>query len=299
MHAAPAGNRVRGSGRRSRLVILLAALTLNFWNDPRAENAPSPEPYVFGVFPYLPTRQIESLYAEVAVLFSKATGRAVVLRSRPDFDAFRQEVAGEAYDIILIQPFDYVRVAASHGYVPLARMVPQGDKENSGTMNALFVSRADDSINGVEGFKGKVVVMPSKEAAVSVLGRLVLDNAGYEPGQTVEVKYVSNHFSCLQQVVVRKADLCVTAIAPLRLFEERAGTTSLKVVAESPRIPSPLYAVHCRIPPADRVRLKAEILSWTSGSTPHLNMVDVQYFVPAKDSDYDSVRTLWRKLGGE
>lgn len=254
--------------------------------------------YVFGVFPYLPPGNIEQIYASIASDFSKAVKKPVILRSRRNFESFRSQLGNEAYDIVYLQPFDYVRVAAvNRTYIPIARFVALGDKNNSGVIKAQFVVISASKIKNIQELEGKTIAMSSEGAAVTLMGKLYLQKLGLIADQNITLRYQGNHISCLQQVILSKAAACVTARPPLKIMELKTGKR-FRVLAETPPIPSSLYAVHKNVPLKYQSLLKEEILSWTKTEKgrKHLKDANIKMYIPTVDSDYDVVRDMWQQL---
>lgn len=257
---------------------------------------PVKEPLTFGVFPYIPTRELEQMYAPTAARFSEILNVQVNLRTRPDLERFREQVRQQSYDIIFIQPFDYIRAAADNGYLPLASWVTTDNSGGTGELRAIFVVRADSTINTLNDLEGKRVATPGKDAAVSLLGRNTLSS--FQLDNKVKIHSTSNHIACIKQVLVKKAAACVTANTPLEMFQKQTGT-QLRVLYETSSIPPPLYAVHKRVPEAQRERLKKEILSWSVDNADdkvYLHGGSWSHLHPASDRDYEPVRTIWKML---
>jgi phosphonate transport system substrate-binding protein len=249
----------------------------------------------FGVFPYLPTKEMERIFAPIAARFGELTGRPVTLRSRPDYERFREQVRQQTYDILFIQPFDYVSVAATSGYIPLARWVASSDQDDRGNLNAIIVTREDSAVQTLADLQDQDVAVPNFDAAVSLLGRHALASAGIN----VNIHATGNHIACLQQVQVRRSAACITAWPPVKLFEKKNGV-KLRLVFTTDTIPSSLFAVHARVPEKQRRLLETELLSWRSDD-PH----DTAYLArgawtrlyPATDKDYDTVRAIRAEIG--
>ncbi|HED19325.1 MAG TPA: phosphate/phosphite/phosphonate ABC transporter substrate-binding protein [Gammaproteobacteria bacterium] len=259
-------------------------------------NDPANASLTFGVFPYLPTRKLEQMYAPTAARFGELLNVQVKLRTRPDFERFREQVHQQSYDIIFIQPFDYIRAAADNGYLPLARWARAGNGDNIEGLRAIFVVRADSTVNTLNDLAGKRVATPDKDAAVSLLGRHALSS--FKLDKKVEIYPINNHIACLTQVRVKKAAACVTAQPTLKLFRDHTGA-KLRVLYETQHIPSSLFAVHKRIPKAQRELLKNEILSWSADNTDdkaYLHGGGWSHLHPASDSDYEPVRAIWKVL---
>jgi len=279
---------------RTFIFLLVLLVCKNVWSQQFADK----DKYVLGVFPYLPPGNIENIYASIASDFSKVIKKPVQLRSRRNFESFRSQVGNAAYDIVYLQPFDYVRVAAiNNTYIPIARFVALSDQNNSGVIKAQFVVSASSKISNMKDLEGKTIAMSSEGAAVTLMGKLYLQKLGLIGDQNIKLRYQGNHISCLQQVILDKAAACVTARPPLKLMEIKTGKR-FRVLAETPPIPSSLFAVHKNMPLQYQHLLKQEILSWTKteNGKRHLKDANIKMFIPTVDSDYDVVRTMWQQL---
>ena len=244
---------------------------------------------VFGVFPYLPTAQLEQIYAPVAADLSIATGREVQLRTRPSFDLFREELVQQHYDLVFIQPFAYAQVASANGYRSVARPAE--------ALKAVFVVRSDSDINDFEDLRNSTLAMPPKGAAVSLLARQTLSQYGLVPGTNIRLTYQNNHAACLRAVLIRKAAACVTAPSPLQIFTQRTGM-EFRILGYSEPIPSSTFAVHERLPAAMRAAIARRIVSWDQSTAGRvlLESLKLPSFVSSSDEDYLPVREILRTI---
>lgn len=284
---------IRFYGKSSSAKTLLSILLLFQVVSVRADN--SNNNLTFGVFPFLPTKKMEQIFAPIAARFSELTDRPVVLRSRPDFVRFREQLKQQTYDIVFVQPFDYIRVAADGGYIPLARWVASNDKNDRGNLSAIIVARADSVVESINNLDGRAVAVPHPDAAVSLLGRHALAKQHVK----AEIHVAGNHLACLQQVQVRRAAACITAWPPVKLFEKKHAV-SLKLIYKTEVIPSSLFAVHERVPASQRKSLANELLSWRTGDPvqkAYLSRGGWTRLYPAADKDYDIVRAIWAQIG--
>lgn len=255
-----------------------------------AEGAPAAdaEPYVFGAFPHLPPRELEKVYAPIAADLGRALGRAVEFRSASSFDNFIGKAIEESYEIVFVQPFDYVKLHDEHGYVPLAT---RGEP-----LSAIFVAVDASPLKTVADLRRNVVATPPESAAVTLLARDYLARNGIDPDKDITVQFHRSHVSCLQQVVIGDAAACATAAPALRFFEHRMNT-KLKTLGASEAIPHTLFAVHPRVPEAERARLLATILHWgdTEEGRRMLEAGQLTPFVEIDDAAYNRVREMLKK----
>jgi len=233
----------------------------------------SQPPYVLGVFPHLPPRDLEKVFAPMAADLGKAIGTNIELRTSTTFDRFAALLNKGEFDIAFVQPFDYVRVADKLGYLPLATRTEKLSAD----------------------LKNKKVALPPKTAAVSHLFRGHLRANGLRPDKDVELVHFRSHVSCMQQVLIGDVVACATA-APARRFFQAKMNIELKVIASSREIPHTLFIVHPRVPKAVREMLRERIVNWgnTREGQELLGRGKLTPFVEIKDADYNVVRELAR-----
>lgn len=246
------------------------------------------KPYVFGVFPYLPPRELEKVFAPMAADFSKLLGREVEFVSSTSYEIFAKNIGAQMFDIAFVQPFDYVAAADKFGYVPLAT--------RSEVLKALIVTTRDSAVKSIADLRGKTVSLPPEDAAVSHLTRIHLRKNGLIPGRDVTLSHFRSHMSCLQQVLIESTVACGTAAPALRYFNGRMNV-EMRVIGESDAIPHTLFTAHPRVAEADRERLRERILAW--GKTPEgkelLARGKLSEFIPVTDAAYDVVRKFPRE----
>ena len=233
---------------------------------------------VFGVFPFLAARQLALNFAPALPALRKVAGVPVNLRTAANFDAFRNAMASASYDLVLVQPFDYVD-AIGHGYLPLAGM--------KDWVQGTFFVLERSPYQQVGDFRGHVVAMPPADSAQSRLGRHALIRAGLTPGRDVMIEYHKTHDSCLQRVQSGVAAACVTAELTLPMLPKEL-TQGLRPVGQTDNVPGVLFMAHNRLPTAMRERMQAEIVAWKDSEEGRRILQSIHFgeFVPVKPSDY-------------
>jgi phosphonate transport system substrate-binding protein len=270
--------------------MLIAPLSL------AAAEAPAPHEYNMGTFPFLPPANLESIFAPISAEISAAVGRPVRMRATSSFDGFTKAIVDKKFDIVQMQPFDYVRVGKQAGYIPLvARTEP---------LYAHFSAKTDSKIKKLADLKGGTLGLPPDSSAVSYLAKATLQSYSATRGNAVAYRYFPNHLACLQQLLIGTVDACATSAPAARLFESQSGVR-LAEIGKSRTIPHAMFAVHKRINPTDRAKIKATLLSTTlSGVDPKLRKLfidldptdGIHYFKPVTDKDYDSARQILNLL---
>lgn len=252
---------------------------------PNQAYADESDAYLLGIFPHLPPRELEKVYAPIAARISTAIGRPVHIGSSASYEKFMENLDNQLYDIAFVQPFDYVRIASKFGYKPVAT--------RDEILSALFATKIDSPITNIGGLKGKRVAMPPEVAAVSVLAKRYLTKQGIDIEKDIIVSRHRSHVSCLQQVLIDEADVCVTAQVALRFFTTKMNT-EMKIIAESPSIPHTLFTTHPRVTRQENSGILSAILSLHQTKEGREILANGQMgpFKEIKDADYDIVRSI-------
>ena len=244
---------------------------------------------VLGVFPFLPAARIQEQFNPVAEDLARYLKLPVQLKTRDSFKHFRASTAKEEYDIVFIQPFDYVRAGAPHGYRARLRV--------KGELSAVFVARSDSNYQTLVDLKGKRIAMPPRDAAVSLLGQKLLYDNLFNNKTDITISYQRNHFACMKQVLIHKAESCVTAPVPRKMFE-RKSQQGFNTLATTEPIPASLFAFHSRISQATQDRITARMLEWNNTTPGQKILAGLQFsaIITADDKTYDAVREIWERV---
>ncbi|MBL1276530.1 MAG: phosphate/phosphite/phosphonate ABC transporter substrate-binding protein [Ectothiorhodospiraceae bacterium] len=253
--------------------------------------------YHYGAFPAFPAKKLEAIHSRIAAAFSKILGHPVQFRSRSNIKSFQTQMREEVYDILWTQPFDYVQVAADHGYIPIARFMGPFDKQGKGLIRARIAVSPDSNIFNVRQLAGKTIANSGVGAAVTLLGQSYIESLDINTKSEISMVYLRNHFACIQYVIIGRASACITAAPPLEMFKKQHNI-NLRVIGVSQPIPSPLMVVHQRIPLHQRLLLQKEMLSWKNNKRGQkiLQLHQLRGFIKTIDSDYQPVRDIVRQL---
>ncbi len=244
---------------------------------------------ILGVFPFLSAQRLESVFAPIAAELSTVINCSIRFQSSSSFKVFMEKLEQQKYGIAFVQPFDYVRIAAKNGYIPLVTY--------SENLHAVIVSKTSSNINTIHDLKGKTLALPPPVAAVSYLTRAMLEQAGMGLLTDVTLLYTKNHGSCMQQVLIGKADACGTAPPPVRLFQKK-NKLQLKQIAISAPIPHSLFVVRDIISEKLLDKLQQKMLNIKLSDNAQKLFIKEGTKSPFRvvtDSEYDIVRDYWHR----
>jgi phosphonate transport system substrate-binding protein len=244
--------------------------------------------YLMGVFPYLAPRELEKMYAPIAADFSNVINKDVLFMTSSTYETFMGNLDKQMYDVVFVQPFDYVEIADKYGYRPLAT--------RNKPLPAIVVVKPDSELSSVEDLRGKTIALPPSVAAISYLIKDYLEKNGLDPKKDVNIEHHRSHASCMRSVLIGNADACGTAPPALRFFQNKMKT-DLKTIAKTKGIPSSIFAIHPRVPENVRNQLMQQIASWPDSDEGRklLKDVKVEAFIAIEDKEYDVVRAMAKK----
>lgn len=245
--------------------------------------------YSMGVFPYLAPRQLEKAYSPLAAAFSNALNKKVFFRTSSTYKKFMSNLEKQQYDIVFVQPFDYVEIADKYGFRPLVT--------RNKPLPAIIVVKPDSAFKKVADLRGKTISLPPPVAAMSYLIKDYLKKNGINPDKDVTIVHHRSHASCMRSVVLGKAQACGTAGPALRFFQAKMKV-ELKLIAKTKGIPSTLFATHPRVTEEERTKLLQQISTWpdTEYGKKLLKDVKVEKFIPIENKAYDGVRVMSKKF---
>ena len=228
-------------------------------------------------------RQTVKFYGPIAAEMERVLKRPVKLESQRSFTDFTHALALHAYDIALIQPFDYPQIVEQEGYIPLARV--------SVPLVTQFYVRQDSPYYKLEDLRGTTIAMPPAKAANSRMALRALYDNKLIPGRNVEVRYFNSHDSCIQQVWLGNASACTTAPPPVKVFEHRMQA-HLRHIYDTPPIPHVVFVADPRVPAEDREKLKQLFLGLDKNKRGRTILKNLGFppFVAVKAGEYSIMR---------
>jgi phosphonate transport system substrate-binding protein len=212
------------------------------------------------------------------------SGYRFVFRTAPDIPTFERRLAAGEYDFAYMNPYHFtVFNKGDEGYQALVRAE---DKQIRG----ILVVRKDSPAETLQDLHGQILAFPAPAAfAASVLPRAHLKAEGVGFG----VHYVSSHDSVYKAVA---KGLYAGGGGVVRTFEatDPLVREQLRVLWTTPGYTPHAIAVHPRVPPAVRAKVKETFVGLNASESGRgaLQGLKVTGFETAKNADWDDVRAL-------
>jgi ABC-type phosphate/phosphonate transport system substrate-binding protein len=241
--------------------------------------------FTLGVLPYLIPRNMAQTYGPAVADINRQTGLNIHLRTTSNFPRFADNLRSQQYDFVVVQPFDFIAAVDELNYRPLARI--------SIYLESILVVAKESPLHTLQDLKGKVIAMAPKPAATSRMGRVLLKESGLIPGKDVTIQYLNSHDSCLQEVLNRRADACMTGPPPMRLFAKRTGV-QMRILAKAPSIPHIALLAHSRVDAVSAGEVQKVVTSWMDNREGRAILKKMAFpgWIPAQVEDYQDVRRI-------
>ncbi|MDX1812932.1 MAG: phosphate/phosphite/phosphonate ABC transporter substrate-binding protein [Gammaproteobacteria bacterium] len=285
MHQQSLSNTFKASGYLLLALALLLSCHLSFAHETKLKHLK------LGVYPHLSEKHLVRGYKPIAKRLSEATGTTILFDASDNLENFRSNLENQQYDIVMLQPFDYVEFADRNFYEALATLKTP--------LTAVFAVKESSKLEKIYNLLGRDVYFPPSSTAVSYLAKHLLINSGIDINKDLNIYHERTHLTCLQKLIFGLADSCVTARPVIQLFEEKLGV-KLKIIAESQAVPNMLFAVKPTLPKNLKQDLLTEIISWKKNGK-HGDLLDnarLQEFKPISDKDYNIVRKIKNEMSG-
>jgi phosphonate transport system substrate-binding protein len=211
------------------------------------------DPFVLGIFPYLPPLHIGRKFGPLAAAFAEHCAHPVSLKTKSTFPAFRQLLLDGHYDLALLHPYLYADVQPVQNYRPLGRL-----RED---LAAVIVAREARRFERFADLRGQTLAVPPRLSAVAQLVQHELKREGLAGPDGVRLAFHRTKAACLHAVASDAAVACALpafALDQLELFLPLA----LAPKFTTPAIPGLLLVAHGRLGNSYVAGLRRAVLAW-------------------------------------
>lgn len=274
--------------RKLRLTVACLGIAL-LWSM-----LPAHADLVLGVHPFKPPSKLVEAFTPLADYLSGKLGQPVSVRITRDYQAHIDAAGRDELDIAYLGPVAYVKLRDTYGARPLLARQQIG---NSPVFHGKIFVRQDSRIRTLADLKGKRFAFGESHSTMShLVPRYMLWQAGITMDRLASHKFLGDHFNVALGVLAgdydagaAKEDVYYQHEARgLRAIATSAPMSDHVFVASSKLTQELVHKLRAALLQLDRDPKGAAILqSVTKGVTA---------LVPVKDSDYDTLRAVLKKL---
>lgn len=277
--------------RHSRLRSFLAALLALTILAPFA--TAWADPLILGIFPRRDAVTTAKLFRPLANYLEKALGMPVELEMSADFNAFLTRLEARRYDLVHLNPYDYVSVHDRLKYDALVQNEEFGEKTIKG---AIYVHH-DSGITRLQQLRGKKILFGGGPRAMMsyIVPTYLLRQAGLKQGDYQE-SYAINPPNAVLAIYLKQADAAGAGevVRRLPVVTSKIDVSKLDVIAQSEPLPHLPWAVKRELPENLKNRIRELLVGLKDSQEGRkiLKQASLSAFNPVQDSDYDLHRKI-------
>lgn len=216
---------------------------------------------------------------------SREIGAKIILRLYPNRAAFETELYAGKPDFAFMNPYYAVLVRKTFDYEALVR-------DDAQRLKGIIVVPVDSSIRTVHDLRGKAIAFPDVNAmGASLMPRAMLTRTLAIPYTPV---YVGSHENVYRAVFARQVD--AGSGVPQTFNDELPELRAqLRIVYETPAVPSHPLIAHPRVPADVRAKVTQAILHFQDDEAGRALLKGVRLPKPVKvdfDADYGILNDL-------
>jgi phosphonate transport system substrate-binding protein len=249
---------------------------------------------ILEVHPFKPPTQLAAAFAPLADYLSDKLGQPVTVRIAKDYQTHIEAVGNDAADIAYLGPVPYVKLRAAYGPKPLLARQQIG---NSPVFHGKIFVRQDSPIHTLADLKGKRFAFTDPHSTMGYLvPRYQLWQAGIPVERLAKYQFLGDHINVALGVLAGDYDAGAVKEDVFDLYKGRG----LRTIATSPPISDHVFVASRKLPDAQVGKLRDALLQLRKDpkGAQILQSITpgVTALVPVQDSDYDTLRTVLKKL---
>ncbi|MHB9117664.1 MAG: phosphate/phosphite/phosphonate ABC transporter substrate-binding protein [Burkholderiales bacterium] len=262
-----------------RMLPLLLALALLPARAASAAEGPALE---IGIWPYMSTQALLTLYHPLQAYLEQRLQRPVLFVTAPDQKTFVDRTQKGEYRFVVTAPH-FARLAQMEaGYVPMLRA-----KRN---LSGLLLVNKNSSMHRVSELRGKTVTLPDRITIIAMLSLQALRANGLEPGRDVTVHYAVSHNSAVLAVLRGESAAAATTATVLDQMPDKIKD-GVKTLAVTGEVTPVVYLANSKVPSQEVGDMTRIILDFveTPGGVKFINELGYQGLRPPTASEMQSL----------
>lgn len=271
-----------------RIILVLVAFSSH--NAAYAAEPAGQKPLILAVHPYLPRDEIFARFTPLANYIAQAIGRSVEVHIGQNYDEHVDAIGSDSVDIAYMGPVPYVKLVSKYGAKPLlARQVINGKPFLKGEI----IVRKESPLQSLAELKGKRFVFTDATSTMgSVLPQKMLLQAGVPLTSLAGYKFIEGHDNVALAVLAGDFDAGAVKEEVFQKYEPKG----LRALAHLPEVYDHLFVTSSKLPASMVDSIRRLLLDMDKTAEGKSIMVAIHpqmtALVPAKDSDYDSLRAI-------
>lgn len=252
----------------------------------------------FGVVGRYAATEIVKTHSPMLKYLSVKTGYDFAIKLAPTFDGVIDDLGKGITDIALLGPITYITAHEKYGAAPILKAL---DDKGKASYQSMIIVRSNNPFKSIQDLKGKKFAFGDKKSSSSYLmPRYMLAKNGIELNDLAEHKFLGKH----DNVVLGVLNGIFDAGGVKDVVAEKNKDKGIKILAISDPIPAIPIVVRKDADSELIKRVKSALASLKPLTSKEDKEITKDWdkeimngFSEAKDSDYNIIRELIKKLG--
>lgn len=254
----------------------------------------------FGVIPLESAEIMHQQFTPLTQYLSQEIGVPVELVIGANYQATMSAIGDNTVQFAYLTPTTFPKAKKQYpdaGITPIIRFLNAG----KGSYQSCIIVSVDSNIKNIEDLKGKKIAFGSADSTSShLMPRSMLAEKGV-PFDSIQAEYLGNHTNVAQAISMEQFAAGGVTLSVGKKFSEKGD---VRILAESPMIPEFPICVNKHLDAALKEKIEAALLKLNIDNPEHkkiLTAINPKYTgcEPAKDSDYDVIRTVIKNVYGD
>lgn len=207
--------------------------------------------YSWAVVPQFTSFEVHRDWTPVLQHLSEKTGVVLELDLYNDIGSFEKAFLKAKPDFVYMNPYHLVIAREAHPYIPLVR-------DDSEKLKGILVVRKDSPIRTIDELRGRRIAFPSPNAfSSSLYMRSLLTE---KEGLNYIPVYAGTHSNAYRHTLL---GITEANGAVVRTLEKQPASVqaALRILYETPAVPSRPVAVHARVPASIYGKIRDELIA--------------------------------------
>lgn len=241
-------------------------------------------------------------YHALAARLEEKTGYRVEMVSALSYSNYLTTLEGARVDAGFMNPLTYVLTHKTRGAYPLAKAVEGQNRDTR--YRGIILVRSDSGIKTIPDLRRRTIAVASRRACAGYLAaRAKCQAEGFDPERDASMVMAPTQDAALMEVYKGRVDAAFVRediLASVR-DQERLDVYALKILAYTDYLPTWCFAAFRDTDPEVAKALREALLSLdlsdpVDADAEALKTAGLAGFVPARDGDYDVVRSMADEL---
>lgn len=246
------------------------------------------------IHPFKSAVALHQAFTPLAEYLGRELGRKVNISISKDYQTHIERIGNNEVDIAYLGPASYVKLVNQFGK---RRILARLEINGSPTFRGYIITRSASPLRSLKDLAGKRFAFGSPASTMShLVPRYMLWKAGVDVSDFVKYDFLGNHTNVALSVLTGNFDAGAVKEAIYDKYKQRG----LRALAETDAFSEHLFVASDNIPGELAQQLQSSLLKLHRQPDGKRILAAIKgtmtALVPAKDKDYDNLRTILRTL---